>query len=414
MRSTFHVNNRKKIIEVMNNNSILLLFSGVSPLRTADETYHYCPNRNFYYMTGLDRENMILFIHKTGSKLEEKLFIENVSFQEEIWTGKRMTKDKAMKLSGINDINNFDIFKSFIEKMLHVNKVDNIYLDLERRDMESRQSEGEKFAEIISSKYKYINIENIYYDICEQRKIKSPEEVEEIKKAITITGKGIERMMKNSSINCNEQHLEGYFNLELALNLEREPAFKSIVSSGANGIYLHYTENSKEIKDGELVLCDVGAMSNLYCADISRAFPVNGKFTDRQKQIYNASLEANKKVIKFVRPGVSFPELNAYCRKILAEECKKIGLITKDEELKKYYYHGVSHYLGLDVHDVGSYDTLLQPGMVITIDAGLYIKEENIGLRVEDNVLVTENGSENLSECIIKEIDDIERLMKSN
>ena len=188
-------------------------------------------------------------------------------------------------------------------------------------------------------------------------------------------------------------------------------SFNPIVASGANGTTLHYEENDQTAEDGSLVLCDLGALAGPYASDISRTFPVNGKFSSRQKEIYELVLSVNKACIDFVKPGIMMSELNLHAKNILAEGALKLGLIQSLDEISKYYYHNVSHYLGLDVHDVGSYLIPLKAGVVLTIEPGFYIEEENIGIRIEDNVLVTETGSINLSESIIKEVKDIEEYM---
>ena len=189
-------------------------------------------------------------------------------------------------------------------------------------------------------------------------------------------------------------------------------AFHTIAACGKNATVLHYNENNSELEDGKLVLFDLGAQYKYYNADISRTFPVSGKFTQRQKQIYNVVLRAQEAVTAIARPGILFSVLNETATKVLAEGCKELGLIKEDSELFKYYFHGVSHYLGLDTHDVGSRDMELKPGMVFTNEPGLYIEEENIGIRIEDNILITESGSENLSKQIIKTVEEIEAFME--
>ena len=191
-------------------------------------------------------------------------------------------------------------------------------------------------------------------------------------------------------------------------------AFATIAASGKNATVLHYGDNNCKTNDNELMLLDLGAQYKLYNADISRTFPLNGKFTERQKEIYSIVLKANEEVMKAVRPGITTLDLQKKCKEILAEGCKRIGLIKEDAELDKYYFHGVSHPLGLDTHDVRIRGMKLKPGMVLTDEPGLYIPEEGIGIRIEDDILVTEDGYENLSAGIIKSIEEIEKFMKDN
>jgi Xaa-Pro aminopeptidase len=208
-----------------------------------------------------------------------------------------------------------------------------------------------------------------------------------------------------------EYEVEANFDYVLKCFGVTDYAFKTIAASGVNATVLHYSQNNTKTQDGDLILFDLGAQWNYYNADITRTFPLSGKFTERQKEIYNIVLKAMDDTMAVIKPGVPFAKLNETTRASLAEGLKKIGLIKEDSELSKYYFHGVSHYLGLDTHDVGSRDTELKPGMVLTIEPGLYIEEEKIGIRIEDDVLVTEGGSENLAKDIIRTVEDIEKLM---
>ena len=232
-----------------------------------------------------------------------------------------------------------------------------------------------------------------------------------MKKAIEITQEGIENMIDNIKPGMMEYEIEAYFDFTLKKNGIYEKAFKTIAASGKNATILHYVENNCRAEDGDLILFDLGAQYKYYNADISRTFPVNGKFTERQKQIYNVVLKAKEAVEEAARPGLPYKELNEIAKKVLTEGCKELGLIRDDKELVKYYFHSVSHYLGLDAHDIGIYNTVLKPGMVITNEPGLYIEEEGIGIRIEDDLLITEDGCENLSKDILKTVEEIEDYM---
>ena len=254
-------------------------------------------------------------------------------------------------------------------------------------------------------------IKNIFPVLANMRRVKDEYEIECTKKAIYTTKLAIENMLKNAKNNKYEYEIEADFDYVLKRN-NAEHSFESIIASGLNGTILHYDKNNCELKENSLVLCDLGAQYNKYCADITRTFPSKGKFTDRQKLIYSIVLNGQKLIIENAKPGISTFELNnmliAYYEKALME----IGLITNKEEVKNYYFHGVSHQLGLDTHDIiNSHKDPLTPGCIITVEPGLYIKEEEIGIRIEDNVLITETGCEVLSKDIIKEIDDIEKYM---
>jgi len=192
----------------------------------------------------------------------------------------------------------------------------------------------------------------------------------------------------------------------------QERAFHTIAASGVNATVLHYDTNNSQTKYGDLILFDLGCAWNHYAADISRTFPVNGKFTERQKEVYSAVLDVEKRVIETIKPGVKMSELNKLAKDMLADKCRQLGLIgDNDDDVLNYYYHSIGHALGLDTHDVGGREFVLEPGMVITIEPGLYIEAELMGIRIEDNILVTEGGYENLSAAIIKEVDDIEAFM---
>ena len=232
-----------------------------------------------------------------------------------------------------------------------------------------------------------------------------------IREAIDITDKGIKSLMKNSKAGMKEYELEAYFDFTLKSNGAKDYAFHTIAASGKNATILHYDENDSELEDGKLVLFDLGAQYKYYNADISRTFPINGKFTERQKQVYNVVLRAQEAVTAIARPGILFSVLNDTAKEVLAEGCIELGLIKEASELAKYYFHGVSHYLGLDTHDVGNRDIELKPGMVFTNEPGLYIEEESMGIRIEDNILITEGGCENLSKQIIKTVEEIEEFM---
>ncbi|WP_139903505.1 aminopeptidase P family protein [Clostridium thermarum] len=412
MNKGFFQNNRNKLIDKIQDNSIVVLFSGKAPKKSADEAYNFTPNRNFYYLTGIDEKNIILLLSKVKGVTEEKLFIHKADPVMEKWVGKAISEEEAREKSGIQSIAYREEFEALIHRMIFTGSVENIYLDLERESWEEESSSTERFALDLKKKYPYSSIKNVYQIIAEQRMIKSQEEVEEIRKAIAITWEGIQSAMKNARPGMMEYAVEAYFDFELKTRGVKDFAFKTIAASGKNATVLHYSENNCKIGEQDLLLMDLGAQLNYYSADITRTFPVSGKFTERQKEIYNIVLKAQLETIKAIKPGIPFKEINLITRRVLLEELSKIGLAHSDEELSKYYYHGVSHHLGLDTHDVGSREVELKPGMVLTVEPGLYIEEEAIGIRIEDDVVVTEDGCEVLSNYIIKTADEIEGFMK--
>lgn len=411
MNKDFYINTRKKIIDRIEDNSLFVLFSGTAPHKSADAYYDFIVNKNFFYMVGIEREKFILLIEKKNGETKEILFIDKVSPLEEKWTGFRMKEEEARSISGIENIRPVNEFYDYLNHIFFNGNFTNMYLDLERGKWDAEETKALSLAKSIREKYPHIKIYNSYNIISKSRMIKTEEEIEMIRKAIEITKHGINRMMQNSKPGMMEYQLEAYFDFELKTLGAKRHAFNTIAASGKNAIVLHYGENNCPMNDGELILFDLGAEYNNYCADISRTFPVNGRFTERQRVIYNIVLKSQLETIKAVKPGLPFKELNNVTKRVLIEECKKIGLIKEDEEISKYYYHGVSHYLGLDTHDVGDREAVLEPGMVLTIEPGLYIEEEGIGIRIEDNVVVTEDGCENLSKDIIKTVEEIEAFM---
>ncbi|MFA5525044.1 MAG: aminopeptidase P family protein [Tissierellales bacterium] len=411
MNKDFYIRTRKKILNSIEDNSLFVLFSGTAPHKSADADYDFIVNKNFFYTVGIEREKFILLIEKRNNKIKETIFIDKVSPLEEKWTGYRMKEDEVKSISGIENIKPVDGFYDYLNTIMFNDCFSNIYLDLERRGWDSDDTKAFKLSKDIREKYPHVKINNSYSIIAKSRMVKAEEEVEMIRRAIEITNQGIKKMMENSKSGMKEYQLEAYFDFELKILGAKRHAFNTIAASGKNAIVLHYGENNCQMENGDLILFDLGSEYKNYCADISRTFPVNGRFTERQKEIYNIVLKSQLETIKAIKPGLPFKELNNVTKKVLIEECKRIGLISSDEEIIKYYYHGVSHYLGLDTHDVGDREAILEPGMILTIEPGLYIEDEGLGIRIEDNVLVTEDGCENLSKDIIKTVEEIEGFM---
>jgi Xaa-Pro aminopeptidase len=413
MHKDFYIKNRDRLYEKLEESSLLILFAGKAPQKSADEAYQFVPNRNFYYLTGIDEPNMIFFAYKTSNKVEEYLFIEKSDPVLEKWIGKSISTDEAKEISGVSQILFIEQFESFLSKTLFSNQITNLYIDLERRELDSVMTKGQQFAAKIQANFPFLLLKNVYSEICELRVFKTEEEIGEIKKAIAITYEGIKNLMKNAKAGMREYQLEAHFDFILKSEGVKHYAFPTICASGKNGTILHYDKNNATVENESLVLLDLGAQYNYYNADISYTFPVSGTFTEKQKTFYNIVLRALRETTELIKPGVPFAKLNEHTKKVLAEECIKVGLIKEESEISNYYYHSVSHFLGLDTHDVGDYkDLVLQPGMVLTVEPGLYIEEESIGIRIEDDVLVTEDGHEVLSKDIFRSVEDIEAFMK--
>lgn len=413
MKADFFKSNRARLLEKIKDNSIVILFAGNAPKKTADEAYPFTPNRNFYYSTGISEENHILVMSKINGTTKTTLFIKDIDLDLERWIGKSIRKEEATEISGIEDVKFKSQFESDIHRQLCLKEEINLYLDLERDSISSPASIANEFAKNIVSKYPQVMIKNVFSIFGELRLVKSEEEVDNIKKAISITIEGIETLMKNSKPGMKEYQLESYFDFVCKNNGVKDLAFKTIAAAGKNAATLHYVSNDAELKDGDLIQFDLGAQYNFYNADISRAFPVNGKFTERQKAVYNAVLKVNEEIINDIKPGKTFKEINNKATDLIAEECIKLGLIKEKSEVSKYYFHSIGHSLGLDTHDLETphRDITFKEGVVYTVEPGIYIEEENIGIRIEDDVLVTEDGVINLTSKMIKTVEEIENFM---
>ncbi|WP_242271965.1 aminopeptidase P family protein [Bacillus cereus group sp. BfR-BA-01310] len=415
MKSTFFAQNRERLKKTLPDESITILFAGQAPHMSADAHYKFVPNRNFYYLTGIDEPNVIFMLKKFGDSVEETLFIEKSDPVLEKWVGKTVSKEEAEKLSGIKKVVYIESFEKIMSNTLFTENVKYVNLDLELREWKGTETKTLAFAKHVREQYPHITIGNVYPNICELRVFKTEEEIEIIKEAIAVTKEGIYNVLKHAKADMMEYELEAHFDFTLKSSGIKHHAFNTILASGKNATVLHYEDNDAKVGQSDLVLLDLGAQKDYYNADISYTFPASGTFSSRQKQIYNIVLKALKETTELIKPGLKFAALNEHTKKVLAEECKAIGLIQVDEELTKYYYHGVSHFLGLDTHDVGTYkDRVLEEGMVITIEPGLYIEEESIGIRIEDDILVTKDGYENLSKDIIREVEEIEEFMREN
>lgn len=409
MNSAFYKENRRKLMERAADDSVLISFSGTAVQATADEDYPFHPNRNFYYLTGLTSSKIVLLMTKRDGRVEETLFIEPVDAHVEKWLGKMLTVIEAQEISGVEDIAFISQFETRLHRLLSAGDCQNLYLDLERRAWGSPQTQVQLFATETQAKYPQVQVKDFYPEVALLRTIKSLAEVDSIREAIRITDLGIQSILQHAEPGIMEYQLEAHFDYALKMS-GAKPAYPSIVGSGKNATIMHYTENANPVPDGELVLVDLGAEYKYYKADITRTFPISGEFQPRQRALYELVLKAELDTIEMIKPGIEHRKLNEMTRRVLADGLKDMGVIQEDKELDRYFFYNVSHYLGLDTHDVGPYD-VLRPGMVLTIEPGVYIPEESTGIRIEDDVLVTETGYEVLSKDIIKTVEDIETFM---
>jgi len=407
------VSNRKRFAGHMENGSALVLFAGEPPVKRGDELYPFAPQRNLLYLTGIDAPRVILLMVKSATGVvSECLYLERFDELAAKWTGAPLSAAEAETYSDITTFSHIDAFENELAAILVRRGIGTVYIDMENRSFTAPLTADLAFAAQLRERFPHTAQVNAYPLFARLRAVKAKEEIRHIRRAIRITRDGLFAMMQNARAGMAEFELEAHFQYTLLQNSVREPAFPSIVAAGANATVLHYTANNCRTTDGDLILCDLGAQHRHYSADITRTFPVNGVFSERQKLLYNIVLGAQKKVIAAVKPGASFADLNGIVHAHYAKELKRIGLITKKEEVARYYYHSVSHLLGLETHDAGrSTEGLLQKGMVLTVEPGLYVAEEGIGIRIEDDVLVTADGGEVLSSDIPKTVEEIEALM---
>ncbi len=414
-------NARKRLFERLEEGSVALLFSGQAPHKTLDQYYAYTPQRNFFYLTNIGEPNMILMLLKGNETEKTYLFVEENTEKIIQWEGARMSKEEASKRSGIpeEDIHYLDSFESRFNMAMNYARspvgtpARALYLDL-YHPAPKVKPQGLKHAEEFLSNYPELTIKNVNEHISYLRMFKSVREIDQIKTAIAHTKKGLETILKHLRTREYEYQLQADFLHAITLSGSEGEAFDTIAANGENAAVLHYIKNNTPLDKNNMILFDLGALHQNYAADISRTYPVGGQYGKRQRDIYDIVLKVNKATIEKAVPGMTWKELNKFARDMLAQEAKRIGLIQEDAEILKYYYHSIGHFLGLDVHDVGYYDVPFKEGMVLTIEPGLYIKEEGIGVRIEDDILITKDGNINLSEDIEKEPDAIERMIKGS
>ncbi len=407
---------RMRLMDSTSGPCLACIFSGKAPMRSADEAYSFSVDRNFYYLTGIDRENMILVLQKDYNGLiREFIFIEPYDEYLAKWVGGRMKADEVTAISGIRNVDNLEAFSGFVTSFLEYNRGMGrirVYLDLWRYEENQADTQAHQFASFIQKKYPAVKINELYGALAAMRSVKSKEELEQMGTAIGYTKNAVIAMMKHAKPGMNETEIEGAFDFSLMQQGCREHAFPTICAAGPRATTLHYSSNNCVAEDGQLVLVDLGGAHNHYCADISRTFPVSGKFTDRQKEIYNTVLEAQRIVIEKAMPGMTMADLNKLVTDYYESRLDDLGLRKNGKTVKDYYYHSVTHSLGLDTHDVCTLrERVLKPGMVITDEPGFYIEEEGIGVRIEDDLLITDTGAVVLSQDIPKTVEEIEAIM---
>jgi Xaa-Pro aminopeptidase len=402
MDSKLLIDRRKKLIKQIKEKELVIVFAASAPKYPRN----FLQDNNFKYLTGLDIPDAILVISKQKKPVME-LFIERGIPEMEVWEGKKMTKEEAIEASGIKKISYLDEFERKIG--FYMAPSVKIHLNLGYNNIDKPLSKPQNFINKAKQHFTHITAEDMTKIMIPLRSVKTKWEIEQIQKAIDVTAEGIKNIIKNSKIGMMEYELDAILKYEINRNGFKHIGFKSIIAAGGNAATLHYEQNNSKIGIDEMALLDVGAACNGYSADISRTFPVSGKFTKRQKEVYSEVLKINKKIITMVKPGIGMKELNEKTVELIQKSLIKLKLIKDKNDYRKYYMHSIGHHLGMDTHDLGARDSVLQAGNVITIEPGIYIAEEKIGVRIEDDILVTKTGYKNLSENIPKEIKDLER-----
>jgi Xaa-Pro aminopeptidase len=414
--------NRQKLVAELPPKSLVLISSNDIMPTNADGSMGFKQQTDLFYLSGLDQEETLLLLYPDAPEkhLSEIAFVRETSELISIWEGHKYTKEEASKISGIKNIqwtSNFDsILKSLVYSAESIYLINNEHM----RNSSLVQTQNDRLAQDIKTKFPLHRIGRLAPILNTLRMIKEDAEIEAMQKAIDITEAGFRRVLKFTHAGVWENEIEAEFIHEFIKSRSGGFAYTPIIASGANACVLHYIENERECKDGDLLLLDVGACYGNYNADMTRTIPVNGKFSARQRQVYQAVLNVLNFATDLMRPGIYWVDYQKQVEKFMEGQLIKLGLFTSQDVqnqdptnplFKKYFMHGVAHHLGLDVHDVWDKYKPFKAGMVLTCEPGIYIREEGIGIRLENNLLITQNAPINLMANIPIEIDEIEALM---
>ncbi len=423
--NTLFINNRKRLAEKLKSKAIAVLNANDTMPTSADGAFPFKQNTDLFYLTGIEQEETILLLcpEASDNRYREILFIKETSENIALWEGEKLTKEQASHISGIQTVFWTSDFKRVFREQALENRC--IYLNANehtRADVtiETRDARFVKWCRNAYPLHKYKRLGPILHDL---RVTKSETEIMLIQRACNITEKAFRRVLGFVKPDVWEYEIEAEMIHDFLINRSRGPAYPTIVASGRNACVLHYVTNNCQCRDGDLILMDFGAEYANYASDVSRTIPVNGRFTKRQKQVYDAVLRIQKNAIQMLMPGNTFAEYNKAVGKMVEEELVLMGLIDRKEMeqqsdlaplYKKYFMHGISHYMGLDVHDYGNRLRKFESGMVLTCEPGLYILKENLGIRLENNILITDDGPMDLTKNIPIEADEIESLMNGD
>lgn len=415
------IKNRKKLISQIDTGAIAIIFSNRTMPRNGDQSFNYRQSSDLFYLTGIPQEQtiLLLFPEHPLKEMQEILFIKEADEKTIIWEGPTLDFNEAHKISGVTNILSVDKFDKIINTLIPKSTKAYIGLNKTLHEPFGIQSIGMDFShkkQALFPEHKFENLDSIISDL---RIIKEPEEIELLKTASNITSAAFIETLKRIKPNIKEYEIEAIITYEILKQGANGHSFLPIVASGKNACILHYIKNSSICKDGNLVLMDLGAEYACYAGDLSRTVPVNGKYSKRQKEIYNAVLSVFKAMKQEMVIGTTVEQLNKQTAQLIEEQCVKLGLFSmyqlkrQDAEnplYKKYFMHGLSHFIGLDVHDKGNKTIELKKGMVLSCEPGLYIPEEEIGIRIENDILIGEQAIDFMENTPL-EIEEIETLM---
>ncbi|KAA3436415.1 aminopeptidase P family protein [Rufibacter hautae] len=418
-----YIHNRRKFTPYLKPQSLAIFHSNDVMPTNADGTMPFRQNNDLLWLSGIDQEEsvLILFPDAREERLKEILFVRETNDHILTWEGYKLTKEQAREVSGIVTIFWTHEFDSILNSLMPY--VENVYLNSNEhlRSVVEVETRDARFIKKIKEKYPLHHYTRSTQHLHYLRSLKHPREIELMRNACNITEKAFRRLLTFVKPGVMEYEIEAEIAHEFLRNRSRGPAYNSIIASGANACILHYVDNFRECKDGDVLLMDFGAEYANYAADLSRSIPVNGKFTPRQADVYNAVLHVMKTAKQMLVPGNTLDQYHKFVGKVMENELIKLDLLSEEEVnnqnpaqplYKRYFPHGTSHFLGLDVHDVGDKYRPFEEGMVFTCEPGIYIKEEGLGIRLENDILITHNGPVDLMENIPLELEDIEREMR--
>ena len=412
MDAKFYQGNRKKLYDSLPDNTLLIMSSGSAVRKTADEFYPFYTDRSFLYMTGIEQEKTILMVEKENGNVQETLYILPPDMMAERWTGKRVKPEEVTAISGIEQTAWISDWEEKVKALIRGGHFERVAMYLYKHDPEDPDTENLKIARKLKAWYPGIVLTDVSRQIRRQRTIKQPCEIAAIKEAAKITRDGIVAMMKASKPGMYEYQYKAEFDYALAQHGCLSPSFPVIISSGDNNFCIHYYSYKGQSKDGDMILNDVGAQYDHLFNDVSRGWPCNGKFSEKQRLLYTCAYNTSQHMFSIIKPGMKMSDVDKLSREFDSKQLAAIGLTDAIDNPGKYIWHGGAHHLGWDTHDLVDVD-IIEPGMVFCVDVGIYCEEWGIGFRLEDNCHVTEDGCENLTAVVPRTIEDIEAIMSN-